>query len=151
MQQARSSVTFSVRSFRGHASAARRGAIASAGLFAYLAGSPFVFMQLYGVSEKQYGWIFAIIAVGIITTSQVNTFILRKYQSEKIIPVALMAQSVIGISLAGIAFFVILTPFGPSLTPLALAAASTAIMLAVAVWEAVSLGSPAGHSDATNS
>src|SRR5258707_6657248 len=45
------------------------------------------------------------IAVGIITTSQVNTFILRRYQSEKIIPVALMFQSLIGISLAGIAFF----------------------------------------------
>ena len=34
------------------------GAIASSGLYAYIAGSPFVFMQLYHVSEKQYGWIF---------------------------------------------------------------------------------------------
>jgi DHA1 family bicyclomycin/chloramphenicol resistance-like MFS transporter len=31
------------------------GAISSAGLFAYLAGSPFVFMKLFGTTEKQYG------------------------------------------------------------------------------------------------
>lgn len=81
------------------------GAVAASGLYAYVSGSPQVFIELFGMNEKQYGWIFAIIAIGIISTSQVNTFILRRYQSEKIIPVALMVQSVIGISLAGIAFF----------------------------------------------
>ncbi len=81
------------------------GAVAASGLYAYISGSPQVFIELFGVNEKQYGWIFAIIAIGIISTSQVNTFILRKYQSEKIIPVALMFQSIIGIILAGIAFF----------------------------------------------
>ncbi|RYY71360.1 MAG: Bcr/CflA family efflux MFS transporter, partial [Chitinophagaceae bacterium] len=32
------------------------GAISAAGLFAYLAGSPFVFMELFGVTEQQYGY-----------------------------------------------------------------------------------------------
>ncbi len=75
------------------------GAIASSGLYAYIAGSPFVFMQLYHVSEKQYGWIFAIIAVGLISASQVNTILLGKYTSEQIISVALFFQSLAGISL----------------------------------------------------
>jgi DHA1 family bicyclomycin/chloramphenicol resistance-like MFS transporter len=42
------------------------GAIAYGGLCAYVSGSPNVFMEQFGVNEKQYGWIFAVIAVGII-------------------------------------------------------------------------------------
>jgi low temperature requirement protein LtrA len=42
--------------------------------------------------------------------------------------------------LAGIGLFVILTPFAHLLTPLALFTAATAIMLIVAIWEAISLG-----------
>jgi len=53
--------------------------------------------------------------------------------------------------LAGLGLFAILTPFAHVLTPLALSAAATAIMLVVAVWEAVSLRPAPGHSDATSS
>lgn len=75
------------------------GAIASSGLYAYIAGSPFVFMELYHVSEKQYGWIFAIIAMGLIAASQVNTLLLRKYSSEQIIRVTLFCQCLAGMAL----------------------------------------------------
>ena len=75
------------------------GGIVSAGLFAYLAGSPFVFMELYGVSEQQYGWIFALIAAGLITSSQLNTLLLRRFSSEQIIKLTLLLQSVISIVL----------------------------------------------------
>jgi DHA1 family bicyclomycin/chloramphenicol resistance-like MFS transporter len=81
------------------------GAIASAGLFAYLAGSPFVFMELYDVSEQQYGWIFAAIAAGLIGCSQLNNLILKKYNSAQIIKVVLFAQSAVGVVLiAGTVF-----------------------------------------------
>jgi low temperature requirement protein LtrA len=53
--------------------------------------------------------------------------------------------------LAGIGLFVVLTPFAHLLTPLALSAATTAIMLVVAVWEAISLSSAADQPEATNS
>jgi DHA1 family bicyclomycin/chloramphenicol resistance-like MFS transporter len=75
------------------------GAIASSGLFAYLAGSPFVFMELYGVSEQQYGWIFGAIAAGLIGCSQLNNVLLRKYGSAQIIRVVLFIQSAIGLVL----------------------------------------------------
>lgn len=75
------------------------GAIASSGLYAYIAGSPFVFMELYHVSDKQYGWIFAFIAMGLITASQVNTLLLRKYSSEQIIKATLFCQCLAGIAL----------------------------------------------------
>jgi len=81
------------------------GAIASAGLFAYLAGSPFVFMKLYNVNERQYGWIFSAIAVGLISSSQLNNLAMRKFTSAQIIRVVLLSQSVIGLVLVFGTFF----------------------------------------------
>ncbi|MEO6837496.1 MAG: multidrug effflux MFS transporter [Ginsengibacter sp.] len=87
------------------------GAIASSGLYAYVAGSPFVFMEIYHVSEKQYGWIFAFIAMGLITASQVNTLLLRKYSSEQIIRATLFFQCLAGMSLVLGAWFHLLGLF----------------------------------------
>jgi DHA1 family bicyclomycin/chloramphenicol resistance-like MFS transporter len=75
------------------------GSIAAAGLYAYIAGSPHVFMELFKVNEKQYGWIFATIAMGLILASQINTLMLRKYTSEQIIRIALLCQTITGILL----------------------------------------------------
>jgi MFS transporter, DHA1 family, multidrug resistance protein len=81
------------------------GAIAAAGLYAYISGSPHVFMELYKVTERQYGWIFAGIALGLITCSQLNIFLLRRFKSEQIIRVALFCQTLAGITLVlGTAF-----------------------------------------------
>ena len=75
------------------------GAVASAGLYAYIAGSPYVFMELFRVSEKQYGWIFALIAMGLIGASQLNSVLLRNYESRQIIKIALLCQSITGLLL----------------------------------------------------
>ncbi len=75
------------------------GSIASAGLYAYIAGSPYVFMELFKVSEKQYGWIFALIAMGLIGASQLNSVLLKTYTSQQIIRIALLCQSLAGLCL----------------------------------------------------
>ena len=75
------------------------GSIAAAGLYAYIAGSPHVFMEIFNVTKQQYGWIFAIVAMGLITSSQINSVLLRKFTSEQIIRIALLCQSVTGIIL----------------------------------------------------
>ncbi|HEY0060307.1 MAG TPA: multidrug effflux MFS transporter, partial [Flavisolibacter sp.] len=75
------------------------GAIAAAGLFAYLAGSPFVFMEIFHVSDQQYGWIFGLVAAGLITSSQVNNVLLKKYSSAQIIKTVLLVQTGIGLCL----------------------------------------------------
>jgi DHA1 family bicyclomycin/chloramphenicol resistance-like MFS transporter len=79
-------------------------AISAAGLYAYIGGSPHVFMEIFHVSEKQYGWIFALIAMGLIGASQLNSVLLKNYTSEQLIKVALTCQSIIGISMAVITF-----------------------------------------------
>lgn len=78
------------------------GSFAASGLYAYIAGSPHVFMELYGVTEKQYGWIFGIVALGLVTASQLNTLLLRRFSSERIVLVTLICQVITGtILLAG--------------------------------------------------
>jgi len=88
------------------------GATAAAGLFAYLAGSPFVFMKIYGVSELEYGWIFGLVAAGLIISSQVNNVLLRKYNSAQIIKTVLSVQTVIGLLLCFASIFDGLNVYG---------------------------------------
>ena len=53
------------------------GGVAMAGMFAYIAGSPFVFIELYGVPAEHYGWLFGSNAAGFILAAQVNARLLR--------------------------------------------------------------------------
>jgi DHA1 family bicyclomycin/chloramphenicol resistance-like MFS transporter len=73
--------------------------IATAAPFAYIAGSSDVFINQYHVSEQGYGWIFAIIAFAMIGTTQLNHFLLKKFDSETIIKITLRYQTVIGLLL----------------------------------------------------
>jgi DHA1 family bicyclomycin/chloramphenicol resistance-like MFS transporter len=81
------------------------GAVASAGLYAYISGSPYVFMEIFKVSEQFYGWVFAFVAAGLIGSSQLNSIFLKKYKSEQIIKVALYFQSFVAIILASTSLF----------------------------------------------
>ncbi len=72
-------------------------AFAFAGLFAYVSGSPIVFMDIFHVDKKTYGWIFAFLSLAFIGLSQFNSLLLRRYNSEQIIRVALAGQAIVGI------------------------------------------------------
>lgn len=54
------------------------GGIAMAGMFAYIAGSPFVFIELYGVPAEHYGWLFGLNSAGFILAAQLNGRLLRR-------------------------------------------------------------------------
>jgi DHA1 family bicyclomycin/chloramphenicol resistance-like MFS transporter len=79
------------------------GSVASAGLYAFISGSPYVFLEIFKVSEQHYGWGFAFVASGLIGSSQLNSLFLKKYKSEQIIKVALISQSLIAIILVSTA------------------------------------------------
>ncbi|RKR85425.1 DHA1 family bicyclomycin/chloramphenicol resistance-like MFS transporter [Mucilaginibacter gracilis] len=80
------------------------GGIASASQYAYLSGSSNVFIGFYHVSQKQFGWIFAFIAAGLIGSSQVNSVLLRSFKSEQVIKVALFIQCLVGLALFTVTF-----------------------------------------------
>ncbi len=61
------------------------GGLPMAGMFAYIAGSPFVFIELFGVPEEAYGWLFGSNAFGFIGASQINRRLLRTHPAEKIL------------------------------------------------------------------
>lgn len=81
------------------------GSVASAGLYAFISGSPYVFLEIFKVTEQHYGWVFAFVASGLIGSSQLNSIFLKKYKSEQIIKVALYFQSFVAIVLASTALF----------------------------------------------
>jgi MFS transporter, DHA1 family, multidrug resistance protein len=73
------------------------GGIAFTGLFAYVSGSPVVFMNVYGVDQKTYGWIFAFLSTGFIGSSQLNNLLLKKFSSQQIMQNVLICYAVISI------------------------------------------------------
>jgi DHA1 family bicyclomycin/chloramphenicol resistance-like MFS transporter len=75
------------------------GGLATAAPFAYIAGSSDVFMNIYKVSEQQYGWIFAFLAFAMIGSTQLNHILLRRFTSEQIIKTTLIGQSIVGLVL----------------------------------------------------
>lgn len=87
------------------------GALAQAGMFAYLAASPGLYMQALGWSRTRYAWVFALNAAGLIGASQVNRLWLRRASSETIVSVTLRAQTAIALLL------VLAGMLAPSLLP----------------------------------
>jgi DHA1 family bicyclomycin/chloramphenicol resistance-like MFS transporter len=73
------------------------GALGISGMFAYIFGSPFVFMQIYGVRPDRYGWLFGLNALGLITASQLNHLILRGIAGARILSRALVVTSLAGV------------------------------------------------------
>lgn len=72
------------------------GAVVFAGLFIYLAGSPGIFLEQFGVSTQVYGWIFAIIAAGFVLMSQINVRLLNHFSNEQLLVGGMGAQVAIG-------------------------------------------------------
>ncbi|MNS05846.1 Bicyclomycin resistance protein [compost metagenome] len=73
------------------------GSIAFSGLFVYVAASPILFMDIFELGPKIYGWIFAFMSLSFIIASQLNSLLLRKFTSEQMIFGALISQSVISV------------------------------------------------------
>ena len=61
------------------------GGIALSGLFAYVTDSPMIFMEGYGVSNRTYGWIFAALAIGFVSSSQLNRLFSGRFKPNQII------------------------------------------------------------------
>jgi MFS transporter, DHA1 family, multidrug resistance protein len=82
--------------FMGYALA---GGLAAAAMFTYIAGSPFVFIELNGVPPEQFGLLFGANALGLIMAAQFNRWLLRRFQSVQILMVALAVTAASGLLL----------------------------------------------------
>lgn len=74
------------------------GGLAQACMFAFITGSPFVFMQLHGASEQLYGWMFAAVACALIVGAHGNRRALRRHPPARLLGWALRLNAVAGLA-----------------------------------------------------
>lgn len=72
---------FAHRGFMAHSLA---GGFGQAGMFAYIIGSPRVFIELYGVDPKYYGLLFGTNALSLIICSQIIARLLRTHTPRQL-------------------------------------------------------------------
>jgi DHA1 family bicyclomycin/chloramphenicol resistance-like MFS transporter len=75
------------------------GGMAMAGMFAYIVGSPYVFIEHFHLTTGQFGLIFGINALGLVLAAQLNARLVRRFTSDAIIRKVLVVQVVSGIVL----------------------------------------------------
>ena len=57
-------------------------------LFAFIAGSPFVYIEYFGVPPQYYGFLFGVNMIGMITTSFVNSRIVVRHGAARLLRIA---------------------------------------------------------------
>ena len=69
-----------------------------AGLFAYIAGTPFAYISYHHLSPQRYGWLFAVGIIGIMGANQINARLVKRLRSDRLMffGVGLAAVSAIG-------------------------------------------------------
>lgn len=77
------------REFVGHALA---GGLAYAGMFAYITGSSFVFIELFGIPSHHFGWVFGTNAAALVASSQCNRRLLRRREVKWVLRRALRSH-----------------------------------------------------------
>jgi DHA1 family bicyclomycin/chloramphenicol resistance-like MFS transporter len=66
---------------RGFMAHSLTGGLGQAGLFAYLAASPHLFIEVYGIPTQYYGLLFGSNAMAFIIGAQISAHLLRRYPS----------------------------------------------------------------------
>ncbi|AOB30666.1 transporter [Bordetella sp. H567] len=100
---------------RGFMTHSLAGGLGQAGMFAYIVGSPRVFIELYGVDPQHYGLLFGLNAAGLIAGSQISARLLRRLS-----PATLQRRALVTLALASLAG-VVLTLAGWMTLPLLMA------------------------------
>ena len=88
--------------FRRHALAAGLGA---AGLFAWITAAPNILIKIFSVPPERFGLYFGLNAVGIIAISQLNAYLLKRYEPRQLQPYAHVAQAAAAIVLLTDTYF----------------------------------------------
>jgi DHA1 family bicyclomycin/chloramphenicol resistance-like MFS transporter len=86
------------------------GAANGVAFFAYIGGSPLLFMAHYGLSSVQFSFAFALTAMGLILVSQLNRALIGRFS-----PAQLLVTGSIGAALAAAAFLLLALTGSPSL------------------------------------
>lgn len=61
--------------------------------YAFITGSPFVYITYFGVDPQHYGWLFAVNVVGLMAVSMVNRRLVHRYPLEKLLKFAVLVAT----------------------------------------------------------
>jgi DHA1 family bicyclomycin/chloramphenicol resistance-like MFS transporter len=61
------------------------GAFNYGGMFAYIASSPYVLIEIYGVPSEDFGWLFGLNAFGFIAASQLNARLVSRVGTVRLL------------------------------------------------------------------
>lgn len=76
------------------------GGLAFAGMFAYIAGSPYVLIELNGIPAEWFGWVFGANALGFVIASQFNARLLKTASITGLLRGAVWTPALAGSALA---------------------------------------------------
>ncbi|EHR8987543.1 multidrug effflux MFS transporter [Escherichia coli] len=68
--------------------------------YAFITGSPFVYITYFGVDPQHYGWLFAVNIVGLMVVSMVNRRLVHRYPLEAVLRNAVFIATIAAIVLA---------------------------------------------------
>jgi DHA1 family bicyclomycin/chloramphenicol resistance-like MFS transporter len=101
------------------------GGFASAGLFAYIAASPALFIEGFGLSPAHYAWVFGANGIAFVLAAQVNRRLLAIWSPDRVLSITLPLTAAVAalfalLALAGlaslwvtvVALFALLAGFG---------------------------------------
>jgi DHA1 family bicyclomycin/chloramphenicol resistance-like MFS transporter len=93
------------------------GAMTFTGLFSYLSASSFLFQEVYGFSAQQYGILFAVNSLGIVTGVQLSSRLMHRFNvgpqwivSVSTVVLAITAAAIVLLDLAGAGLWGTLVP-----------------------------------------
>lgn len=90
------------------------GASAQSSMFAFITGSPFVFMGRFGFGEQQYSLVFAGMTMGLMVGAQLNRLGLRRFSVQAMLGAALCVSFTAALALVIVAgtesAFVLMVP-----------------------------------------
>src|SRR5262245_37748278 len=75
-------------------------AAAFAGMFAYFAGSPFVFIQLYGLPAERYGLLFGLNVLGLMSGAAIYSRIVVQLGADRLLRLGVTVAALAGAALA---------------------------------------------------
>jgi len=78
------------------------GAAYSIGFFAYLSGSPFVYIETYGVDPQTYAYLFAVNVLGIMAATFVNGRLVGHLGAERMLSVGVSVAAIGGLTVLGV-------------------------------------------------
>jgi DHA1 family bicyclomycin/chloramphenicol resistance-like MFS transporter len=77
-------------------------ALGMSGLFAYIAGAPFVLQGRYGLDQQAFALVFGAGAIALIGATQINVVLLRRFSPQAIVVGALVVASLFGTVFVGL-------------------------------------------------